>query len=129
MTIRYREAADVKRLTAELIDTLRLNHVDPRRVHCYRSWGSRAKITVARIHGLGRLWQLALQAPPTYIIEVIAERYDRLAPEDRERTLIHELLHIPKGFRGGFRPHSGYVTRERIERLHAEFRRCRTRRG
>lgn len=127
VTIRYREAADVKRLTTELIDTLRLNHVDPHRVHCYRSRGSRAKTTIARIHGLGRLWQHALKAPPAYIIEVIAERYDRLDSEDREKTLIHELLHIPKGFRGGFRPHPGHVTRERIERLHVEFQRRRTR--
>jgi predicted metallopeptidase len=129
VTIHYGEADDVKRLTTELIETLRLDHVDPHRVHCYRSEGSRAKLTIARIHGLGRLWQKALNAPPAYIIEVIAERYDRLGPEDREKTLIHELLHIPKGFRGGFRPHPGHVTRDRIERLHAAFKRRRTRRA
>jgi predicted metallopeptidase len=129
VTIRYIEAEDVKRLTNELIETLRLDHVNPHHVHCYRSRGSRAKSTIARIHGLSRLWQKTLNAPPAYIIEVIAERYDRLDTEGREKTLIHELLHIPKGFRGGFRPHPGHVTRDRIERLHTVFKLRRTRRA
>jgi predicted metallopeptidase len=32
--------------------------------------------------------------------------------------LIHELLHIPKGFSGGFRPHKGYVDRVTVEHLY-----------
>jgi len=47
-----------------------------------------------------------------------SERYDRLSDGKKEKTLIHELLHIPKGFSGGFRPHQGYIDRKRIERLH-----------
>ena len=69
----------------------------------------KARRTIARIHGLGKIWQGVLNLPPSYTIEVISEIYDRMSPEDNERTLIHELLHIPGGFSGGFRPHKGYV--------------------
>lgn len=114
----YVEAPDLKRLVDEIIDSLDLFHVVPQFVYCYRSKGSKSKRIVARIHGLGKIWQEALRRPPTYIIEVISEHYDRLSYEEKEKTLIHELLHIPKGFTGGFRPHKGYVDRERVEKLY-----------
>ena len=112
------EAPDIKRLVDEIIDSLDLFHIVPQFVYCYRSKGSKSKRTIARIHGLGRIWQEALRKPPAYVIEVISERYDKLSDEEKEKTLIHELLHIPKGFSGGFRPHKGYINRKLVERLH-----------
>jgi predicted metallopeptidase len=121
LPLEYLEAPDVKRLTNEIVDSLGLFHVVPQFVYCYRSKGSKSKRTVARIHGLGKIWQETLRKPPTYVIEVISERYDKLSDEEKEKTLIHELLHIPKGFSGGFRPHKGYVNRKRVEKLHKKL--------
>jgi predicted metallopeptidase len=121
LTLEYLEAPDVKRLANEIVDSLGLFHVVPQFVYCYRSKGSKSERTVARIHGLGKIWQEALRKPPAYVIEAISERYDKLSDEEKEKTLIHELLHIPKGFSGGFRPHKGYVNRKRVERLHKEL--------
>lgn len=118
MRLKYTEAPDVKTLADEIMDYLDLFHIVPQFVYCYRSKGSKSKRTIARIHGLGRLWQDALRKPPSYVIEVISERFDKLSDADKEKTLIHELLHIPKGFSGGFRPHKGYVDKKRVERLH-----------
>lgn len=118
MRLKYTEALDVKTLADEIMNYLDLFHIVPQFVYCYRSKGSKSKRAIARIHGLGRLWQDALRKPPTYVIEVISERYDKLNDTDKEKTLIHELLHIPKGFSGGFRPHKGYVDKKRVERLH-----------
>jgi len=118
MPIIYVEAPDVKLLAEEIIDCLSLFHVVPQFVHCYRSKGSLSSRTIARIHGLGRIWQEALSLPPSYVIEVISERYDRLSETDKEKTIIHELLHIPHGFAGGFRPHKGYIDRGIVERLY-----------
>ena len=126
LPLEYSEASDLKRLVEEIVDNLDLFHVVPQFVYCYRSKGSKSKRTVARIHGLSRIWQEALVRPPAYIIEVISERYDRLSEEEKEKTLIHELLHIPKGFSGGFRPHKGYIDRKRVDKLHKELLEKRT---
>jgi predicted metallopeptidase len=118
MPIRYVEAPDVKKLADEIIDKLSLFHVVPQFVFCFRSTGSKSRCTVARIHGLGKIWQEALNLPSSYTIEVISERYDRLSQKDKEKTIIHELLHVPEAFAGGFRPHKGYIDERIVDRLY-----------
>ena len=121
LQIRYLEAPDVKKMVDEIIMRLDMSHVVPHRVHCFRSKGSKSKRIIARIHGLGKIWQIALGQSPAYVIEVISEHYERLSQEDKEKTLIHELMHIPKGFKGGFRPHKGYISKRKVEKLHKEY--------
>lgn len=118
LRLRYVEALDVKGLVDEIVERLGLFHVVPQFVFCYRSFGSESKRVVARIHGLSRMWQEVLGKPAMYVIEVVSERFDRLSVEEKEKVVIHELLHIPKGFSGGFRPHKGYVEKAEVERLH-----------
>jgi len=123
MGIEYYEAPDVEHLVNMIIVELGLTYINPKYVYCFRSRGSKSKRIVARIHSLEKLWQKALQAHPRYLIEVIAERYDKLDQAGQEKVLIHELLHIPMGFSGGFRPHKGYINRKIIDKLHETFRR------
>ena len=122
LPLKYFEAQDVKLLDDEVIDRLEFSHVVPKSVYCYRSKGSKSRRIIARIHGFGKIWQQALGLPPAYVIEVISERYDKLCQEDKEKTVIHELMHIPRGFRGGFRPHKGYVSRQQVERMYSEYK-------
>lgn len=101
----YEVAPDVQ---ADLEDIVRLlpddfAHVDTRRVVCYRSRGSTARI-YARIWSLPSIFSHALGVEPHYVIEVV-ELYDRVSKEQQEKTLIHELLHIPKTFSGALVPH------------------------
>lgn len=121
MPIRYYTANDVKKLADEVVNRLGMDYVKTSQVMCVRSRGSKAKRTIARIHGLGRVWQLCLQIPAHYVIEVIAEQYDELSRAEKEKTIIHELLHIPGGFKGGFRHHKGWISDRKIERLHTQF--------
>ena len=121
MPLRYYEAPDVKRLANEIIDYLNLSHIVPESVYCFRSKGSKSRRIIARIHGFGKIWQQALGLPPSYVIEVLSERYDKLNQEDKEKTVIHELLHIPHGFRGGFRPHKGYISKKKVDKLYKEY--------
>ena len=121
MPIKYLMASDVQRLVNEIIERLYLTHILPSSVYCVRSQGSRSKRIIARIHGLGKIWQKALLMAPSYIIEVISEHYDPLSQDAKEKVLIHELLHIPQGFSGGFRPHKGYINQSIVEKLHKQF--------
>jgi predicted metallopeptidase len=121
LPLKYVEAPDVKKLANEIIESLDMFHVLPQFVYCYRSKGSKSKRTIARIHGLGLMWLEVLRHPPAYVIEVISERYDKLSIRDKEKIVIHELLHIPKGFSGGFRPHKGYISIKKIESLHSRL--------
>ena len=113
--IKYYAAPDVKKRVDEIIDILRFDHVQPGQVHCVRSRGSQAKRTIARIHGLGRIWQEAIGMEPSYIIEVIHELFDYYPIDSQNRTLIHELMHIPQSFKGGFRHHKNHVTNENVD--------------
>ena len=121
MQIQYFEAHDVKEIVERIISELGFNHIEINRIFCYRSVGSKSRRTIARIHSLEKLWQRALKISPGYLIEVISERYDRLSREEKEKVLIHELLHIPQGFAGGFRPHKRHITQRKIDRLHQQF--------
>ena len=121
MSIRYYDAYDVKELVDRIVHKLDFVHIELNCIYCFRSTGSKSRRTVARIHSLGKLWQKALNKHSSYLIEVISERYDRLSREDKEKVIIHELLHIPKGFAGGFRPHKGHITKHKIETLHQKY--------
>jgi predicted metallopeptidase len=122
MRFRYERAPDVQELLVTIIDKLNFLHIPKNRVYCYRSYGSKSQNTIARVHSLPRIWQQALSEPPYYAVEVLAEQYDRLPPDEKEKTLIHELLHIPKSFGGGFRHHKNWVTKRRVELLHRTLR-------
>jgi len=121
MPISYSEAPDVKDLVVLIVAQLDFDYVNVNGIHCYRSINSKSRRTVARIHNLSKVWQKALDKPANYLIEVISERYDRLSQEEKEKVVIHELLHIPKGFSGGFRPHKGYITSRKIDALHEKL--------
>ena len=120
--LNYSKAPDVQKLADEIIQQLEFIHVVPENIHCFRSEGSKSRRIIARIHGFGKIWQQALGMPPAYVIEVLSERYDKLSQEDKERTVLHELMHIPHGFKGGFRPHKGYVTRKHVENMYNEYK-------
>jgi predicted metallopeptidase len=121
MPIKYFPASDIKTQVDAIASDLDLFHIVPQFVFCVRSKGSKARRTIARIHGIGKIWQEVLNLPPSYTIEVISEIYDKMSKEEKEKTLIHELLHIPGGFSGGFRPHKGYVERKIVEQLYKKL--------
>jgi len=45
-----------------------------------------------------------------------------LDEEEKEKVIIHELMHIPKKFSGGFVPHRGRINRRRVEKMHRTYR-------
>jgi predicted metallopeptidase len=120
--IEYYDAPDIEKRVHEIIDLLSFDHVNISQLYCVRSRGSKSKRTIARIHGLGRLWQNVLRMKPTYVLEVIHELFDYYPVNTQDRTLIHELLHIPKSFKGGFRHHKNHVTNENVDTWYRRYK-------
>ncbi len=90
----------------EMAKNLNYSHVILERLSVVRSTGSKTKRTIARIHCIGKVLMLGMgQKKSFYVIELISEKFDRQPEKDQLETIIHELMHIPKTFGGGFRHH------------------------
>src|SRR5579885_2184616 len=122
--ITYEKAPDVQEAASRIVKLLNLDHIDLNRIHFYRSRGSRARRVQARIHGMERIWSEALQIKPAYVIEVLSEEFDMLDREERDKVIIHELLHIPKGFGGGLVPHKNRINRRKVEALYENYQKA-----
>lgn len=118
--IKYEDAPDVRARLSKIVDTLELQHVDKFRLKCIRSHGSTSN-AIARCYALNRIWQIALGTKAHYIIEVISHRFDKLDEDEKSKILIHELLHIPKSFGGGFRGHD-MACRRNVELLYRRLK-------
>lgn len=101
--MKYELAEDLQKI-AEEISLMMFPHIDISRVKCFRSYGSSSRRTIARCHALGKLMQLAVGVKAHYALEFL-ERFNKLSEEDKIKTIIHELMHIPQTFGGGFRHH------------------------
>lgn len=114
--MKYDYAPDLKERLREVVKILGMNHIDIDRVECLRSFGSSTKRTIARCHTIGKVMQKGMKVPAFYTIEFL-EKFDKLSKTDQDKVIIHELLHIPKTFGGGFRQHD-FVCEENINKLH-----------
>ncbi len=116
--MKYEYAPDLQQRMHEIISALNMTHVNSERVRCFRSRGSSTKRTIARCHALGKLMQHAMNTDAFYAIEFL-ELFEKLSQKEKDKTIIHELMHIPKTF-GGFRHHD-FVCERNVEQLYQKF--------
>jgi len=102
--MKYEPAPDIQGKMEEFSRVL-FPHVKVDRVKCFRSYGSSSRNTIARCHTIGKLMQMAIGVKAWYALEFLSKRFDKLSEEEQDKTIIHELMHIPKTFGGGFRQH------------------------
>jgi len=119
--MRYETDIEIQSLANDIITKLNLKHVKTDKLLCIRSHGSKSRRTVARIHGLPKVMQVAMNNKAFYVIEIISENFDNLCHEDKIKTMIHEIMHIPKNFGGGFRGHRNFVNRKNVEKAFKEY--------
>ncbi len=114
--MKYDYAPDLKERLVEIVNALKMDHINLERVECLRSFGSSTKRTIARCHTIGKVMQKGMKTNAFYTIEFL-EKFDKLNKINQDKVIIHELLHIPKTFGGGFRQHD-FVCEENIDKLH-----------
>ncbi len=102
--IEWEPASDIQERLFYLIRLLELTWLTPSSIHCVRSQNAQSR-AIARIWGLGRIWQLTLNLRPAYVLEVVSERFDHLPQTEKDKVLLHELVHIPRNFSGALLPH------------------------
>ena len=119
MGIKYQIAEDLKEQINEIAEML-FPHIRTKDVVCLRSFGSSSRGTIARCHALGKAMQIALGRKGFYLIEVISERFDKMSKEEQLKTLIHELMHIPKSFGGGFIFHN-VVNNKNVDLMYEKY--------
>jgi len=119
--MKYIPAPDLQARMEEIVRLLRMEHIDISRVKCFRSVGSSSRRVIARCHTVGKLMQKTMGVPAHYAIEFL-ERFEKLNVVEQDKTIIHELMHIPKAFGGGFRNHD-YVCEQNVDIMHAQFAR------
>jgi predicted metallopeptidase len=119
--MKYELAHDLRERMIEIVSTLseEMKHVHLDRVECIRSFGSSTKRTIARCHTIGKVMQMAMKTKAHYAIEFL-EIFDKMSKEEQDKVIIHELMHIPKTFGGGFRQHD-YVCDKNVEVMHEKF--------
>ncbi|PLJ77904.1 putative metallopeptidase [Infirmifilum sp. SLHALR2] len=118
--LRYAHACDVEAMAKDIVEKLDMKWIRLEHVRFIRSTGSKSSAT-ARIYGLPKSFQVAFNLPPLYVIEVISEKFDVLPAEKQVEVLVHELLHIPKSFSGGLRPHGKAVNSRVVRRLTEKY--------
>lgn len=97
-------APDIKTHVESLAQELDLHWLKLENIYYMRSTTSKAR-AYARIWGLSKVWQMALDKPPSYVIEVLAQHFDQLSEKEKAKVLLHEITHIPKNFSGSLIPH------------------------
>lgn len=118
--IKYQFADDIQK-TAEEISRILFSHIRFCDVMCFRSYGSSSRRTIARCHALSKIIQKALGRKGFYVLEFLSERFDKLDVEEQIKIIIHELMHIPKTFGGGFKHHN-FVTQKNVARFYEEYK-------
>lgn len=125
-SIRYEIAPDIQSRFEDIVRTLDLSYIELDKVRCIRSFGSATKRVIARCHGMSKVLQIAMGMRAFYVLEFLSERFDKLNEKEQETTIIHELMHIPKNFGGGFRHHD-HVSAQNVESMQQRYRALKSR--
>ncbi len=102
--LEWEKAGEIKKDIKKIVKVLGFDYIDSSRIFCFRTHGSKSR-SYARIWAMPKIFQLALNISPAYVIEVLSKYYDKLDSDSKKKVLIHELLHIPRNFSGALLPH------------------------
>jgi len=117
--MKYEFAEDIQEKAEEICRFL-FSHIRIGFFKCIRSYGTSTRNTIARCHDLGKVMQKAMNVKAFYALEFLSERFDKLNKEEQIKVIIHELMHIPKSFGGGFKHHD-FVTDKNVNMHYSTY--------
>ena len=121
--MKYAPAPEIKQQITKLVPALHMDHIQIDQIYCIRSFDAKTR-AIARIWGMAKLFSEVAGIKPTYIIEVNAKRFDKQSEREKIKTLIHELMHIPKTFSGALLSHRGRyhaINDREVEKIIKQF--------
>jgi len=120
-TIRYEYAPDIEKIARDVVSRMNWNYIKLEHIGFLRSLNSKSRGTIARCHAMGKAMQIGMGRNTSfYVIEVISKRFDKLSEKDKIKVIIHELMHIPKSFGGGFKHHN-IVTERNVKNIYEKY--------
>lgn len=118
--MKYEFASEIQ-AKAEEISRILFPHIKIENLKCFRSSGSSSRRTIARCHALSKILQKTINTKAFYALEFLSERFDELDEDEKTKVIIHELMHIPKSFGGGFKHHD-FVCNKNINKFFKEYK-------
>ena len=67
--------------------------------------------------------QQAMDTPAFYALEFLGEKFNKMDQEEKIKVMIHELMHIPESFGGGFKNHN-VVCEKNVEQCYRAYNEC-----
>ncbi|MBN2127330.1 MAG: metallopeptidase [Candidatus Diapherotrites archaeon] len=119
--MKYSFSQEWTQKTREIGSKAGMNYLELKNIYCIESNGTKTRRVIARIHSIGKAVQTGAGLPPIYVIELISEIFFKQNKEEQIKTIIHELLHIPKAFGGGFNGHRKYANKRNVEKIFNEM--------
>lgn len=126
-----KRAPDIQKIVRQVLPHLPFDYIDQKRIVCMRSTKATSRAR-ARIWSFPKIWQMALNQPAHYVIEVLSQHFDKMSNDDKARVIIHELMHIPKNFSGALVPHRGLhkrIDHRTVEKLFQMYKDSKTENG
>ncbi|MFH1588733.1 MAG: putative metallopeptidase [Candidatus Diapherotrites archaeon] len=118
--MKYIQSMEWTKKTRNIALILELN-LRTENIFCVESIGSKSRRTIARIHTFGKAIQIGAELKPVYVIELITEIFGKQPEQEKIKTIIHELLHVPRAFGGGFKGHRKYANKRNVDALYEKL--------
>ncbi len=113
MRLVFEKALREEEKIKDIVSVLEWDYIKTEYVKCVYSGNSSSK-AIARIWSTPRIFSYAFGIIPMYVIELIRKKYDKLSESEKNKVLIHELMHIPKTFSGALRSHRFHKEIDRV---------------
>jgi predicted metallopeptidase len=116
MNLKFKRALVEEELLKYIIKKLNLNYINTEQIRCLHSYNSSSKSN-SRISGSQKIFSDVFKIKPSYVVELLQPKFEKLNHEQKLKQLIIVLAHIPKTFSGETKKYLQITLRD-VEKLY-----------